>query len=321
MFFGFDEQQLAVRDAVGSLLDKQCDVGALQRCWAGGGAGSLRGLWSELAVMGVQGALAPESAGGGGFDLVTMALILAEAGRVAVPLPVAETAAVGVPLVVAAEDPTGVLAGLVEGSLVMTVASGGLAPAASISDLFLLDGAVLYRRDEVDIEPVKSVDLTRDLARVTPRAEGVRLASGGADLAALAAAAELIGLGREMIRMTVEYVKEREQFGVPIGSFQAVKHHLADATMHVEFAAPAVWAAAHQVDVGSPDRVRAVSLAKAAASEAAVLAGRKALQCHGAMGYSYEYPLHMWMKRAWCLAAAHGTAAEHRDRIGRELGV
>lgn len=321
MYFGFDEQQLAVRDAVAGLLDKQCGVGAVQRCWAEGGAGSLRELWAELAVMGVQGALAPEAAGGGGFDLVTMALILAEAGRVALPLPVAETAAVGVPLIAGAGDPTGVLPGLVDGSLLMSVASGGLAPAASLSDLFLLDGVMLYGREDVDIEPVRSVDLTRDLARVTPRGPGVRLPSSGADLAALAAAAQLVGIGREMVRLTVEYVKEREQFGVPVGSFQAVKHHLADATMHVEFAAPTVWAAAHQVDVGAPDRARSISLAKAAASDAALLAGRKALQCHGAMGYSYEYPLHIWMKRAWCLAAAHGTAAEHRDRIGRELGI
>jgi hypothetical protein len=128
-----------------------------------------------------------------------------------------------------------------------------------------------------------------------------------------------------MVQMTVEYVKERRQFGVPVGSFQAVKHHLADATMHVEFAAPTVWAAAWELshpEAAAPERAaRSVSLAKAMASDAATRAARTALQCHGAMGYADEYHLHMWMKRAWCLAASYGTALEHRRRLGAGFGL
>jgi len=325
VYFGFDDEQLAVRDTVGALLDDRCPPAAVERAWSEGGSASLRGLWVELAALGVQGLLVPESSGGSGLGEVTLSLIMAETGRVALPLPIMETAAVGVPIVTAAGDPDGVLPQLIDGSLLLTVASGSLCPAASMADLFIIDepgGAVLYARESVEVEPVTSVDRTRDLGRVRPRSgrSGTRLPGSVLDRAALATAAQLIGLGRQMVEMTVEYVKQRRQFSVPIGSFQAVKHHLADATLQMEFAAPVVWAAAFDLSEGSEERARSISHAKAAASEAAYVAGRAALQCHGAMGYTDEYRLHMWMKRAWCLAAAHGSPAWHRDRIGRELG-
>src|SRR5688500_6932542 len=105
-----------------------------------------------------------------------------------------------------------------------------------------------------------------------------------------------------MLDLTVGYVTERQQFGVPIGSFQAVKHHLADAALALEFARPAVWRASWSVAHASPTRSRDVSMAKAMASDAAELVGRKALQCHGAIGYTVEADLHLFMKRAWALA-------------------
>src|SRR4029077_13837378 len=138
-----------------------------------------------------------------------------------------------------------------------------------------------------------------------------------AERAALAAAAQLVGLAQHMLDMSVAYVIQREQCGKPVGSFQAVKHHLADAALRLEFARPCVhrgaWVLANadrQADIEV-----AVSLAKAQASEAALLAARKALQVHGAIGYTVEYDLHMWMKRAWALAAAWGDATWHRNRI------
>ena len=101
-------------------------------------------------------------------------------------------------------------------------------------------------------------------------------------------------------------MKERRQFGVPIGSFQAVKHHLADALLHLEFARPVVYAAAWSLANGSPEASRAVSHAKAAAGDAANVVGRQALQCHGAIGYTVEYDLHLYLKRVWALSAIVG---------------
>ena len=296
MYFGFDEDQLAVRDAVAGLLEKRAGLAYLQAAWADPDSDATWSVWEELAGMGVQGLLVPEDAGGSGFDWVTMALTLAEAGRVALPLPLVETAAVGLPLVAAAGDPDGIVADLVAGRSVLTVAAspGALAPAVSRAEWFVVGGApgpVLYRRDEVELVAERSVDRTRDSGRVTPRGGGRPL--GGrppawADAGAVGSAAVLVGLGRALVAMTVDYVKDRKQFGVPVGSFQAVKHHLADAAMHVEFAAPAVWAAAYALahpDQFDPAEVeRSVSMAKAMASDAAGLAARQALQCHGAMG-------------------------------------
>jgi alkylation response protein AidB-like acyl-CoA dehydrogenase len=329
--FAFDDHQLAVRDTVGALLEKRCDTGLLEQCWRSGAAGPAMPVWQELASIGVQGLLAPEAAGGSGLDGLTMGMVLAECGRHAVPLPVVETAAVAVPLLASAGGATGLLDSVLGGTSVVTFAAGPSrhAPASSTAHYFLVssDGeATLYTRDEVGLEAVQSVDRTRDLAAVTPRGAGVPVAPArvAEELAALGSAAVLVGLGRALVETTVAYVKDRKQFGVPVGSFQAVKHHLADAHLRIEFAAPVVWAASHCGYPGGPageDRVRLISMAKAMASDAASFAARVALQCHGAMGYTDEYPLHLWLKRVWCLAAAHGSSAEHRAVVARELGI
>jgi alkylation response protein AidB-like acyl-CoA dehydrogenase len=127
--------------------------------------------------------------------------------------------------------------------------------------------------------------------------------------------AQLVGLARRMLAMTVGYVSERKQFGAPIGSFQAIKHHLADVRIAVEFAAPLAYRAAYSLAEGDPDAMLHCSMAKAQCADAAELAARAALQCHGAMGYSYEYDLHLFMKRAWALSRTWGDASWHRDRV------
>jgi alkylation response protein AidB-like acyl-CoA dehydrogenase len=138
---------------------------------------------------------------------------------------------------------------------------------------------------------------------------------GDPDQLALGAAAQLVGLGQRMLDMTVDYAKQREQFGVPIGSFQAVKHHLADALKDIAFARPAVRRAAATLDP------RDISMAKAMASDAASLSARHALQCHGAIGYTVEHDLHRFLQRTWILARSHGDAAWHRERIATLLEI
>lgn len=136
---------------------------------------------------------------------------------------------------------------------------------------------------------------------------------------AVGAAAMLLGLTDGMLAMTVAHATSREQFGRPIGSFQAVKHHLADARLALDFARPTVYAAAWALCEDEPDGALQVSLAKAMASDAARVAARKALQVHGAIGYTEECDLHLWMRRAWEIAAAWGDARWHRRRIGQGL--
>ena len=140
----------------------------------------------------------------------------------------------------------------------------------------------------------------------------------------------------------MEYVKEREQFGKPVGSYQAVKHHLADVAKAISFARPSVYAAAWAVSqsassqsassqsAGSEsitpenavsDRAQYVSAAKSLASDAADLAAAKCLQCHGAIGYTFEHDLQLWLKRAWTTSVSWGSASQHRHRLATLLGI
>ncbi len=177
----------------------------------------------------------------------------------------------------------------------------------------------------VRILPTPSIDGTRDLGTVewvpspdTVVASGdqaVTLLGDLADRAALCAAAQLLGLSRRMLAMAADYAKERHQFGRPIGSFQAVKHLLAGARVRLEFAAPATYRAADSLARHLPDRSAHASMAKALASDAADLTARVALQVHGAIGYTWECDLHLYMKRAWALSAGWGDAAIHRQRV------
>jgi len=135
------------------------------------------------------------------------------------------------------------------------------------------------------------------------------------DRGALAAAAFLVGLSVRMIDVAAEYARQREQYGRPIGVNQAVKHLLADALLKVEFAKPAIYRAAWSVAVGEPSRARDVSMAKAFASDAAYRTSRSAMQVHGAIGYTWEADLQLWMKKAWALQRAWGDATFHRRRV------
>ena len=122
-----------------------------------------------------------------------------------------------------------------------------------------------------------------------------------------------------MLELTVDYAAQRHQFGRPIGSFQAVKHHLANARIQIEFASPAVLYAAYAVAHSSPEATRSVSQAKWLAGAAATVTGRAALQCHGAIGYTTEYDLHLYLKRSWALARSWGGADFHADRVAASI--
>ncbi|MHB8465870.1 MAG: acyl-CoA dehydrogenase family protein [Acidimicrobiales bacterium] len=318
MYFGFSDDQLAFRDAVRDLLRDACPPEAVRRAWDDDTPGFDPKLWAGLGAMGVLGMLAPTDAGGLGLSELDLVLVLEESGRAAFPGPLVEHAAVGVPALVGTEF----IAPAVNGELVVgfgdradRVGWGATADAivvASGEDL------VLVERSEVSVvRSVVSVDRSRRDSAVVW--EGGRVLNGDAglarDRAALGSAAQLCGLAARLVDMTVEYAKVRHQFGVPIGSYQAIKHHLANAALRLEHARPAVYRAAYSVAHDAPTRGRDVSMAKVMASDAAALAGRVALQCHGAIGYTWEHDLHLWLKRVWALERAYGTTAHHRERV------
>src|SRR5690606_15209683 len=136
---------------------------------------------------------------------------------------------------------------------------------------------------------------------------------------ALAVAGQSLGLAQRMLDLSVDYVVQRKQFGKPIGSFQAVKHHLADVAGKIEFAKPVLYRAAHALAKGEANAALHVSHAKLACCEAAWLAGRHGIQVHGAMGYTWEVDLQMFMKRAWALDSSWGDRAFHKSRVANAI--
>ena len=316
MRFSLDDDREALRSTARDLLAELCPPAAVRAAWT---QAPDRAPWDALAGAGALGVLVQESEGGLGLDETYLVPVLEEAGRAALPHPLTETALVAAPL--------GVVGPIVATDL---GASGGIVPAATYAEAFLLAsglGLRLYQAHEVDVEPVETVDASRHCGRVQPRAPGQLVSedpdevAAAFDRAVLGTAAELVGLSRAMLELTVGYAAQRHQFGKPIGSFQAVKHHLADARIQIEFAAPAVMYAAYATAHGLTDAVRSVSQAKWLAGNAASVTGRAALQCHGAIGYTTEYDLHLYLKRSWALARSWGGTDFHADRVAASIGL
>ncbi len=338
MRFAFSEDQVALRAGMADLLAGTCSPAAVRA--AIDGEGVVPGLWSQLAELGALGILAPEESGGLGFDEVAATLLAVEAGAVALPDPFTQVACVALPVLhrFGSEHPgaEGRVAELVAGTAQVAVglswdSSVDQANAASWLLLEADDGLHLLPADSVEIEPVTSVDpaLRPSRVRWTPEdgtrlgdPEHARAAAADAHLrSALADAAQLCGLARSMVAMTVEYTSSRTQFGRPIGSFQAVQHHLADALLAVTFAEPLVWRASVSVATDAPDRVVDVAMAKSQASDAAERVADICLQAHGAIGYTIEADLQLFMKRSWVLARRSGTARSHRRTVAEHLQV
>ncbi len=295
MRFALTDDQVAFRDAVRDLLAKE--------------PRDQRATWDALVDMGVTTVLVPEDDGGLGLDEVTLVAILEETGYAALAFPIVETAMVAAPLGIS--------------DAVVALADGSLVAWGQQADKIVLavdDEVAVAACDDVDLVAEPTVDPLRPVSRLIG-VTATRVGDAVIDRAALGTAAQLIGLGQAMLDLTVGYVKDRHQFGVPIGSFQAVKHHLADALKELSFARPAVWRAAWSVADAAPTASRDVSMAKAMASDAAAFVARQALQCHGAIGYTVEHDLHLFLKRTWALSRAYGDAPYHRDRVGRAIGV
>jgi len=334
MQFSFSDEQRTFQASVRTFLERECTPHHVRALWDTD-TGRSPERWARLAELGLLGALVPERLGGLGMDETDLVLLLEETGRAALPEPVVDTAAVGVPLLAGLESSAladGWLGRVAEGSAIIAVGhdANEFVADAHVADLLLMqhrDELHAVPRARVEVERQPANDPSRRLFRVTwsPASEtrvargheGARLLSDALDRGALGAAAQLLGVGQQLVDLAVRYATQREQFGRPIGSFQAVKHMLANVAVRLEFARPVVYRAAVSVACDVATRAVDVSHAKVAAAEAAAQAARVALQVHGAMGYTWEVDLHIWMKRAWALALAWGSTAWHRDRVAQ----
>ncbi len=332
MRFGFTEDQLLLQSALREFLAKECPPARIRELWASAG-GHSPDLWQQLAELGVQGLQVPDSQGGLGRDEIDGILLWQEVGHAALGGSLVPTAAVAAPLLAGLGD-TG--AG---GEWLPRIASGRARVAvghpalpfvndADGADLLLLPlgdalYAVLPAAAHVVRQPANDpsrrlfeVGFAPDAATCIARGDAAQAALAAAfDRGALATAAQAIGAADRLVEMTCAYARERRQFDAPIGSFQAVKHMLAGVSVRLEYARPVVQRAAYSVTCRLPARAAHVSHAKLAATQAALLAARVALQVHGAIGYTWEQDLHLWMRRAWSLDLEWGGAPLHRARV------
>ena len=366
MDFTFTEEQRMMATAVRELLD---DVAAPAVLRAAAGAPELAEgpaaggddptRWERLVELGLPGMLAPEAAGGMGLADIDFVLVAEEAGRAALPENLVEHAGIAVPLLAACSAPRAQdwLARAAAGEVRLAV---GHPLNATVLGAAAADALVLFHGDEVHLveraavtpQPQASVDRLRSLATVEWTPTAATLIASGAEGAALRElafargavvnAAQALGLAERMVRIAVDYASTRQQFGKAIGSYQALKHHMADVQVQLEYARPVVYAAAARLvevaagvngdggssgagDAGANGNAAAgallarlnavVSGAKLMAMEAADMAGRKGIQLHGAMGYSWEVDLHFYVKRAWALAGSWGDRCWHQRRL------
>jgi alkylation response protein AidB-like acyl-CoA dehydrogenase len=315
--FEIDEQQRDFAASIDAAL-RAADVPAAVRAWSAGERVPGRKVWATLADLGVTALAVSERHDGIEAHPVDLVVAAERLGYWGVPGPVAESIAVA-PVLLADDERS---AGLASGELIATVAMAPHAPRAVDADtagLILVadaDGV----RDGTAGQAHASVDPSRTLFDVsgtgaTRPADTARAFEFGA----LITAAQLVGAGQAMLDASVAYAKQRSQFGRLIGSYQAIKHKLADVHIAVELARPLVYAAALSLADSSPDTERDVSAAKAAASDAALLSARSSLQTHGAIGFTQEHDLSLLLLRVQALRSAWGDATWHRHRVLERL--
>lgn len=313
MRFAIDGEQREFAASIDAALGA-AGVPAAVRAWATGDTGPARAVWARLGDLGVTALLVGEEFGGLDASPVDLVVACERLGRWCVPGPVAESLAVA-PILLGSDDRS---AGLASGELIATVALPPVVPRAldaHAADIVLLarDGAV---SDATAGAGQPSVDPARRLFDLTARGEAHPADTARAFAAGvLATAAELIGAGQAMLDMSVAYARQRTQFGRPIGSYQAVKHALADVHIALDLARPLVYGAALSLGAGSLDAPRDVSAAKAAAADAALHSARTSLQTHGAIGYTAEHDLSLWLLRVQALHTAWGDPSAHRRRV------
>ncbi len=334
MNFAFTDDQLALKEGMANFFAAEVPVERLRRLIENN-EGRSPELWAKIAEQGLLMLSVPEAAEGMGLGDVDWSLMLPELGYYAIPDFLAETAYVSTGLLASAGGQEALLAEMAAGA--KTVAIGHpinpLVGDGHLADFVLLpqDGAVhLVAKEQVQCSPVhESIDASRQLVacsftpsaatQIADAAQGQALWDEALNRGALACAGQMIGLAQRMVDMSVEYTNQREQFGRTLSSFQAVKHHMAEVIVKIEFAKPVVYRAAYALAHGEPHADLLVSHAKLVCGEAAWLAARKGIQVHGGMGYTWEVDLQMFMKRAWALNSAWGDNAFHRQRVGQCL--
>ncbi len=324
MNFSFTDDQLLLRDTARQLLAAECPPSVLRAHLDDLAAADA--LWTHVADF------VPLGVG----PMVDLCVFMEELGFVAAPVPFLATACLYAPLLdaVGEHDLDAVLDGSASGTVALAGADGvwhpngesrkTFVPDAARVDLVAaigVDGAVTLLASP-PAQRVETLDSTRclyDVETAVPGTSAGTITRRALDAvlarATVALAAEMVGTARRLFTMTLDHAKVRVQFDVPIGSFQAVQHKLADVSLDVERAWSAVYYAAMTLDAGDDDAARAVHVAKAAAGQAVTRAAKEGIQIHGGIGYTWEHDLHLFIRRAYGAEALLGPTGWHHDRL------
>jgi alkylation response protein AidB-like acyl-CoA dehydrogenase len=316
MDFDLTEDQREIKNVARELLAARSPFAKVRE--AAEAAQYDEALWREIVELGWPGIAVAEEHGGQGLGAVELAVLLEELGYACAATPFLATA-VGAAVIQAGgtdEQRARWLPGLITGELRAGLGSADLVVDGHGADVVVLledDGARLLAG--ADSEPLVAIDPTRRFATV--RGEGEPLAADVADRARAAIAAEVVGVCQRALEMTLEYVKERKQFGVAVGSFQAVSHRCAQMLLHTESARSTAYYAAWAADA-EPSRLgEAAALAAAAAATGAREVAASAIQAHGGIGFTWEADVHWLYNRGEVDRALLGGAKRHHAALAR----
>ena len=310
------EERELLRATVAALVDKHASPAAVREAMASE-RGYDESLWKLLcAQVGAAALVVPEELGGAGGELADAAVVLEELGQALVPTPLLGTTLAELALLAADEPDADALEGLAEGASIGTVVfDPGYVVNGEIADIVIAaTGTTLSRWTNFTAHRIQAMDPTRRLARVEPTdTTDIGADPGLADIAAILLAAEQIGAATKCLDLTVDYTKDRVQFGRPIGSFQALKHRMADLYVAVQSAQAVVNDA-----VAEPSPTSA-ALARVAASEAFSKVAAEAVQMHGGIAITWEHDIQLYFKRAHGSAQLLGPPREHLRRLESEV--
>jgi alkylation response protein AidB-like acyl-CoA dehydrogenase len=292
-------------------------------------------LWRELSELGWPGIAISEEHGGQGLGAIELSILCEELGRVVAPVPFLASAMAACVIEQAGTDEQrerwlpglasgetiGALASAVDGTAELVIGGAEAGVIVLVED----DGAGrLLTPQDAHVSAIAAIDPTRSAARVeldpaNPGGEALEHGCPGLGYALVAVSSELVGVSERALEMTVEYVKERKQFGVPVGAYQAVSHRCAQMLLDTERARAATAFAAWSADSDPQRLAEAAAMAKAAASDAGREVTAGAIQAHGGIGFTWEADVHWLYKRAQLDSALLGGASRHRARLAEIL--
>ena len=344
MYFDLTDEQKMLQASLRALLHDRVDPNALTHASLEDVATLRAQLDADIAALGVTAILAPAAHGGLDLGLLTLVAVAEELGRHAAPSNCIQNALASWLIAQACDDIQGErwLPSLLDGSINAAVAIGAALDVsddtvtgeasnvehADAVDIFIVATkdtlALIERDDTVAVATRSPLDISRPVSSVTFNAATASVISVSAEMPErlrqaqiILLAADAYGAGQRAHEMAVAYAMERRQFDRPIGAFQAIKHQLADAALTMAPSRFLPWRAAHAWDTSPSDAARLAALAKSHTPDVAVSTARAMVEAHGGVGYTWEYPLHLFLKRAMYDRVAWGGPAFHRAAAAR----